>query len=135
MIKWPITFETYDGEKVTENFYFNLSKAELAQMQFNADGSFSNYIERIMNERDYKSLGEEFRKLILMSYGKKSDDGRVFRKSEELRNDFENSPAYSELYIQLLGDSEAVAKFITGILPKDMQAEATKEADKLLKSV
>jgi hypothetical protein len=96
MISWPITFTTYNGEQLTETFMFNLSKAELIKMQFDVNGAFSQYIERITNERNLKQLGEEFTKLILNSYGKKSDDGRHFYKSEELRNEFAQSEAYSE---------------------------------------
>lgn len=121
MIKWPITFETYNGETITEDFYFNLNKAELIQMQFDVNGSYTQFIERISNEHDVKSLADEFKKIILMSYGKKSDDGRVFRKSKELRSDFEQSEAFAVLYMDLLGNADVASKFITGILPKDMQ--------------
>jgi hypothetical protein len=122
MISWPITFTTYNGEQLTETFMFNLSKAELIKMQFDVNGAFSQYIERITNERNLKQLGEEFTKLILNSYGKKSDDGRHFYKSEELRNEFAQSEAYSELLVQLLSDSDAAARFMKGILPADLQA-------------
>lgn len=129
MISWPITFTTYNGEKLTETFMFNLSKAELIKMQFDVNGAFSQYIERITNERNLKQLGEEFTKLILNSYGKKSDDGRRFLKSDELREEFAQSEAYSELLVQLLSDSDAAARFMKGILPADLQA-ADEEAPK-----
>lgn len=129
MISWPITFTTYNREKLTETFMFNLSKAELIKMQFDVNGAFSQYIERITNERNLKQLGEEFTKLILNSYGKKSDDGRRFLKSDELREEFAQSEAYSELLVQLLSDSDAAARFMKGILPADLQA-ADEEAPK-----
>lgn len=121
MIKWPITFTTYNDEEITEDFYFNLNKAELIKMQFDVNGAYSQFIERISNERDVKRLGEEFQKIILNSYGKKSDDGRVFRKSQELRDEFEQSEAYSVLYVELLSDVNKASKFVRGILPKDLQ--------------
>lgn len=124
MIKWPITFTDYDDNEITEDFYFNLNKAELTQMQFDVNGAYSSFIERISNERDLKALGQEFRKIILMSYGKKSDDGRLFRKSEQMREDFEQSEAYVTLYMELLSDGEKAAKFVKGILPKDLQGQA-----------
>lgn len=126
MIKWPITYTTYNDETITEDFYFNLNKAELVQLQFNANGSYSNFMERIMNERDYKTLGEEFRNIILSAYGKKSDDGKQFRKSDAIREEFENSAAFAELYIDLISNAESATKFFTGILPKDLQGEAQK---------
>jgi len=124
MIVWPITFTDYNGEEVTEKFYFNLNKAELVEMQFDAGGGYTAFINRITNERDVKRLGEEFKKIILNSYGKKTDDGRVFRKTQEARDDFEQSEAFAELYIELLGDADKAAKFFRGILPKDVQASA-----------
>ena len=121
MIKWPITFTTYDDEVITEDFYFHLNKAELAQMQFKANGSYSKFIERITNERDLEKLSEEFRNIILNSYGKKSDDGRIFHKSQQDRDDFEHSEAYSTLYMELITDADKASKFIQGILPKDLR--------------
>lgn len=132
MIKWPITYTTYDDETLTEDFYFNLSKAELMQIQFDANGTYSQFIGRIINERDFKHLGEEFRKIILKSYGKKSDDGKQFRKTPEIQEEFEFSPAYSELYVQLMSDSESATKFFTGILPRDLQGDAKKAANELM---
>lgn len=121
MIKWPITYTTYDGDEVTEDFYFHLNKAELTKMQFDVNGAYSNYIERIQNERNLKELGEQYANLILNSYGKKSDDGRVFRKSDELRDEFKCSEAYSVLFMELLSDADKAAKFARGILPADLQ--------------
>ena len=121
MIKWPIEYTTYDGETIKEDFYFHLNKAELAQMQFDVNGAYSQYIERIQNERDLKALGEEYSNLILNSYGKKSDDGKIFRKSKELRDDFKCSEAYSVLYMELLSDADKAAKFARGVLPTDLQ--------------
>lgn len=121
MIKWTIKYTTYDGDEVEEDFYFHLNKAELAQMQFDVNGAYSQYIERIQNERNLKELGEQYKKIILNSYGKKSDDGRIFRKSKELRDEFECSEAYSVLFMELLSDAEKTAKFVKGILPTDLQ--------------
>ena len=103
MIKWPIKYTNYNDEEVEENFYFNLNKAELTKMQLDANGAYSAFIERISNQRD------------------KSDDGRLFRKSQELRDEFESTEAYAELYVELLSDAEKATKFVRGILPKDLQ--------------
>ena len=121
MIKWPITYTTYNDETITEDFYFNLNKAELIQMQFEVNGAYSNFITRITNEHDIKTLCEEFRKILLKSYGKKSDDGKRFVKSPEMAQEFEQSEAFSELYVELLTDSDKMVAFIKGVLPKDLQ--------------
>lgn len=121
MIKWPITYTTYNDDTITEDFYFNLNKAELVQMQFDVNGAYSEFIKRIMNERDLRTIGDQFRKIILGSYGKKSDDGKQFRKSPEIVAEFEQSEAYSVLYMELLQDADKMSKFMRGILPKDLQ--------------
>lgn len=129
MIKQTITYDTYNGETVTEDFYFNLNKAELMQMQFDVNGAYSQFIERVSNERDLKAIGNEFKKLILNSYGKKSDDGKQFRKSKEITTAFEQSEAFANLYIELLSDPDKTTAFVRGILPKDLQnVEVTQEA-------
>ena len=121
MIKWTIEYTTYDGDQVKEDFYFHLNKAELAKMQFDVNGAYSQFIERLANERDLKELGNQYANIILNSYGKKSDDGRIFRKNAEIREEFECSEAYSVLFMELLSDSEKAAKFVKGILPADLQ--------------
>lgn len=129
MIKQTITYDTYNGETVTEDFYFNLNKAELMQMQFDVNGAYSQFIERVSNERDLKAIGNEFKKLILNSYGKKSDDGKQFRKSKEITTAFEQSEAFANLYIELLSDPDKTTAFVRGILPNDLQnVEITQEA-------
>lgn len=133
MIKWTIKYTTYDGDEVEEDFYFHLNKAELAQMQFDVNGTYSQYIKRIQNERNLKELGEQYKKIILNSYGKKSDDGRIFRKSKELRDEFECSEAYSVLFMELLSDAEKTAKFVKGILPTDLQGASIEGKLEVLK--
>ncbi len=124
MIKWTITYTDYNDNKVTDEVYFNLSKVELMNMQFMSNGTYGNFVERITEERDIAALGAEFQRIILDSYGVKSDDGKTFMKSEELRNKFKNSEAYSELFMELVTDADKATKFIQGILPKDLQASA-----------
>lgn len=135
MIKWNIEFEDYNGQTIKEDFYFNLNKAELTEMQFQVNGAYSNFINRIMNERDIAKLGEEFKKLILNSYGVKSDDGRLFRKSKQMREDFEQSAAYSVLFMELISDADKAAKFFKGILPSDLQESSNNATRGALQSM
>lgn len=121
MIKWPIKYVDYNGNTVTENFYFHLNKAELVKMQFNANGGYSQFIERVINQRDLKALSDEFENIVLGAYGEKSDDGRTFRKSDEIRENFKYSEAYSELFMELITDSDKAITFVKGVLPKDLQ--------------
>lgn len=118
MIKWPITYTDYNGETHTEDFYFNLNKAEVTEMNLEANGAYAEYLQRIVEQRDGKQIAHTFKNLILSSYGEKSADGRRFVKSEEMRKEFEQSEAFSELYMQLAFDPDTATKFMEGILPK-----------------
>lgn len=118
MIKWKIKYVDYNGDEQEEDFYFNLNKAEFMEMDLSANGAYSEYLQRIVDQRDGKKIAEEFKRLILKSYGEKSPDGRRFVKSEEKSNEFMQTEAYSELYMQLATEPGAAEKFITGVLPK-----------------
>lgn len=119
MIKWPITYTDYNGEQRTEDFYFNLSKAEVMERQLMANGAYSEMLNRMVQQRDLPKIAEEFKTIILLSYGEKSEDGRRFIKSKELSEAFSQTEAYSELYIQLATDADMATKFINGVMPKD----------------
>lgn len=123
MIKWPITYTDYNGETHKEEFYFNLNKAEVMEMNLNANGAYGEYLQRIVEQRDGRKIAMEFKNLILKSYGEKSSDGRRFIKSEEMSRDFEQSEAFSELYMQLASDPDSATKFMEGVLPAIEQSD------------
>lgn len=117
MLCKTITYTDYDGNKQTEDFLFNLSKAECMEMELETSGGVQNLIKQIINERDRKRIAQLFKKMILTSYGKKSLDGKHFYKSPEIAADFASTEAFSELYMELSTDADAAAEFITGVLP------------------
>ena len=120
MHKETITYEDYNGNERTEDFYFNLSKAELAEMELSTQGGFKGKILKIIAAQDTPTLIQIFKGLILESFGVKSDDGRRFEKSEELSVEFSQTEAYSDLFMKLATDSDAAATFINEIVPKDI---------------
>ena len=125
MLKKTLTFEDYNGETRTEDFYFNLTKAELAEMELRVGGGMEAMINRMINERDSDKLTTMFKDIILSAYGEKSLDGRRFIKSQELIDSFVQTEAYSDLFISLISDQKEVESFIRGIMPKEVR-EATK---------
>lgn len=122
MYKKTIKYVDYDGNEREEDFYFNLNKAELLNMDFNADGSLEAYINKIVKEQDKKQLIKLFQDIILMSYGVKSLDGKHFKKSKEITDDFVSTEAYSTLYVELATNSQAASDFVNGIIPADISA-------------
>ena len=120
MLKKTITYTDYDGLERTEEFRFNLTKAELMDMELTTVGTFSKLMQKIIDEKDMVRLAKYFKELILKSYGVKSDDGKRFIKSPELSEAFSQTEAYSERYMELLGNSEYAVKFIQQVMPKDL---------------
>lgn len=127
MLKKEIAFTDYDGNPRKETFWFNLNKAEITRMQLERAGGLDKKLEKISEKQDVPAIIETFRKLILDSYGEKSDDGRRFIKSPELSKEFEETEAFSELFMELCTDAKAAADFVNGILPSDM-GEAARAA-------
>lgn len=130
MLKKPITYTDYDGNSRTEDFYFNLTKAELTMMDLSAEGGLEKKISKMVQQQKAPLIMKTFEDIILKSYGEKSDDGRRFIKSQELSEAFKQTEAYSELFMELLTDADAAAAFVNGILPKDLAgklAEMPKE--------
>lgn len=119
----PITFTDYDGETHTENFYFNLNKAEVLQMQVSQKGGLAYFIRQIIKEKDYNTLSNMWKNIILKSYGVKSPDGRRFIKSEELSREFEQTEAFVELFTKLALDAKAAAEFMNKIVPEDLAVD------------
>lgn len=124
MITKTITYEDFNGETRTENFMFNLSKAELSEMETSVAGGLKDMLTKIIQTKDIPKLASFFKEIILKSYGEKSADGRRFIKSEKLTTEFTQTPAYSELYMELATNAEAASEFINGIIPKGLSDDA-----------
>ena len=120
MLKKTITYTDYNGNERTEDFYFNFSKAELAEMDLVAEGGMKARIEKIVNAKDQSRLVRLFKQLILDAYGEKSEDGKHFIKSKELSKRFSCTEAYSILFMELATNDIAAQEFVNGIIPKDM---------------
>lgn len=112
-----MTYTDYDGEQRTENFCFNLTQAEIAEMDLSATGGLEQTIKDIIAAKDNAKLVQLFKGLILKSYGVKSSDGRRFIKSEQLSEEFSQTEAYSDLFMELASDASAAAEFINKITP------------------
>jgi len=120
MLKRDITYTDFNDQTVTDTFYFNISKNELIELEVEYTGGFSSLIERIIETKEEGRLVGEFKRLILMAYGVKSDDGKRFIKSDELRAEFETHAAYQTLFTEMATVEGAAEAFFKGVLPADM---------------
>jgi hypothetical protein len=123
VLKKCITYEDFNGEEVTEELYFNLSKAELVELELSRPGGMQEHLQKIVESEDGKAIITEFKELILMSYGQRSEDGKRFIKNQELRDEFASTEAYSQLFFELCTDAEKAAEFVNGIIPTGLADE------------
>lgn len=117
MFKKTVTYTDYDGVERTESFYFNLSEAEIVEMELGTEGGWRDRMQRIIDSKDAPTIMREFKKLIMLSYGIKSDDGRRFIKSDDISRDFIQTEAYNQIFMELVTDGKAAADFANGIAP------------------
>ena len=127
MLKKTITYTDYNGVERTEDFYFNLSKAEIMEMELGTTGGMTAMIQNIIAAQDLPAIIKIFKDLVLMSYGVKSADGKRFIKNAELRDEFAQTEAYSILFMELAQDADAATKFIEGIIPADVSKQMNKK--------
>ena len=123
MLKREIKFEDFDGVETSEIFYFNISKPELIELEVEYDSGFGKMIENIVETKNNRELVKTFKDIILLAYGVKSDDGKRFIKTPQLREEFAQSAAYNELFMELATDDDAATVFLTAVLPKDVSVE------------
>ena len=117
MLKRTFTYVDYNGVERTEDHYFNLSKAELMEMELSTTGGLAEMINKIVAAQDAPAIIKMFKELVLKAYGQKSADGRRFIKSKELSDEFSQTEAYSQLFMELATDADAAAAFVNGIVP------------------
>ena len=135
MITKTIKYTDFNGVEREEKYLFNLTKAELMEMELGTTGGLAETIQNIVDAQDVPKIQELFKKLLLKSYGVKSEDGKRFMKTDKdgtpLSNEFSQSAAFSELYIELATDAEKATDFVKGIIPQDIEASASNNKSEL----
>ena len=131
MITKTITYEDYNGVSRTEKFSFHLNKAELMEMELGTTGGLAEMMQKIVDAKEIPAIVKVFKELLLKAYGVKSDDGKRFIKNDQLREEFSQTEAYSQLFMELSTDAEAAAAFVNGIMPADLAAQAAQNQAQL----
>lgn len=126
MLKKTIEYTDYNDVKRKEDFYFNLTKAEIMEMELSTTGGLAEMIQKIIDTQDTPQIIKIFKELVLKAYGEKSADGKRFIKNDEIRDRFAQTEAYSELFMELATDANAAAAFVNGIVPKDLEVPQDK---------
>ena len=123
MLKKTITYTDYDGMERTEDFWFNLSKTELTKLDAELPGGVLGVLRKIIDKKDRKALDDFIETLILRSSGEKTLDGKRFVKTPEMAEEFMQTPAYDELFMSILSDTDSQTSFINGVIPQSMAKE------------
>ena len=134
MYNMKITYENFDGEEITEEFLFHYSKQELTELNYSYEGGLQAHIEKIQKAESVKDVIALIKDIILGAYGEKSADGKHFIKEvdgHKLADDFKQTEAFSECFMKLAGDQDALTEFINGCLPKSLLKEIEAEKKKL----
>lgn len=133
MLKYPITYKNFDGEKVTEDYYFNLTKAELMKMELSMPGGFAKTIQKAIETNNMPVVLDAFDKLVLGAYGIKDENGRFLKTDPKTgikyADLFKDTEAYSELFMTIATDEKEAAKFINAVIPGEL-AEQVKASSK-----
>lgn len=128
MLAKKITYTDFDGIERTETFRFNLTKSELLDMELSKSGGFSAMLQEIVDSKNTEEIMKLFKEIILSSYGEKSDDGRYFKKSPEIAEQFSQSAAFDALYLELMTDAGKAADFIRDIMSDPEAKEAVEKS-------
>ena len=121
MVEKKIKNTDFNGVEREGEYMFNLTEAEITEMELTTDGGLRDSIKKIISAQDTPQIIETFKMLLLKSYGEKSADGRRFIKSDELSKEFTQTNAYSQLFMELANDDKAAVAFINGIIPESMR--------------
>ena len=130
MIKKTGTYTDYNEVERTEDFYFDLSEAEVIEMELSIEGGLVEMIERITAAKDQPAIIKTFKELVLKSYGVKSADGKYFEKSEKLATAFSHTKAYSKIFTELATNAEKAAEFFNNVIPAKIDIGKPLEASK-----
>lgn len=119
MIKKTIKFNDYNGNALSEDFYFHISKAEWVRFLAQYPGGIDQWVESVQQSHNISEVYGKFEELVQMAYGVKSADGRQFMKSPEITKQFTETEAYSELIMEFLSDTEKAIEFFAALFDVD----------------
>lgn len=128
MITKSVKYEDLEGNPVVKDFDFHLNKSEIAELQFREDGStFDDVIIKIsQDETNVRTVLNIIKEIVTVSVGRRSEDGKRFIKDDIALNDLVQTDAYSELLFDLISSPDSVAKFVKGLLPRELARDYDK---------
>lgn len=111
MYSKTIEYVDFNGNERSDKLYFHLSLPEVTRIEAEIDNSLKDHITSLIANRDKKTLLDFLERIILTSYGERTQDGRTFKKNEQITSDFENSLAYAEFFEQIITEEGMAQSF------------------------
>lgn len=124
MLKKTVTYKDFNGIERTEDFYFNMTKAECVDLSFSKEGGLDQFLSKVIKANNTPEIMKLFKDFVLMAYGEKSDDGRRFMKTPEIKQAFSETEAYSVIFMELVQDANAAAEFVNNVIPAELLEQA-----------
>lgn len=135
MLKYSITYNNFDDEEVTEAFWFNLTEPEILDLELGVEGGLSEWIKTLNAEKDGQTILAQIKKILLAAYGIRSEDGKRFIKTDQLREEFSQTAAFPALFMELFMDANKVADFVIGVIPAKHRGNVSQEMQKNLQAL
>lgn len=120
MLKKTIRYTDFNGVEREEDLYFNLSEAELLEMAVHHEMGVEGvaaFFKGLGERKDPKEVIPAIKNLLILAYGERSEDGKYFRKGEDITDNFVSSAAYHEMFMQMMSDADTITSFFKGALP------------------
>lgn len=127
MLERKFTYEGFDGKIYEDTWGFYLSKADLLEIHLGTFVGLDALMKHLIEAKDGKAIMEIVKEIILKAVGKPSTDGKHFVRNDDVRNDFYQTEAYSQLFEELVTDADKAADFIASIVPKEIGVKMREE--------
>jgi hypothetical protein len=124
MLKHPIKYTDFNDEEQTEEFYFNINKTEILDLEVEHKEGLEQWVKNVVAAKDQKVLWNEIKRVVLLAYGEKSPDGKRLIKTPQLAEEFSQTAAFDALMWGFVSDADSAATFMQGVMPKDLASEA-----------
>jgi hypothetical protein len=121
VFKRDITYIDFNDETQTETLYFNLTMAEMAELNFEFDEGFESFVKQAALEKNNKRLFSMFKLIMAWSYGRRTPDGKGFVKKKEWLDELFSGRAYEELFLWLFTSEANASQFYIDVMPKDIE--------------
>ena len=131
MVERTFTCKGFDGKNYEETYGFYLSRADLLKINLGSFVGLDVLMQKLIDAKNGTEIMNIIDRIMMTAVGHESADHKKFLKNDEIRDDFRQSDAYSQLFEELVTDAKKASSFLIGCLPEDMAKTVLENKDKL----